>query len=91
MPRPSLRSRSLRKLRKKTPGGRTVMHYERRKNSKAKCAVCKKALAGVPIGKDSDIAKLPKSKKKPERAFGGNLCSSCMRREIKKRLIESFQ
>ncbi|MCK5022888.1 MAG: 50S ribosomal protein L34e [Candidatus Aenigmarchaeota archaeon] len=91
MPRPSLRSTSLRKLRKKTPGGRTVNRYAGKNNSRAKCATCKKPLAGVPAGRDSDISKLSKSQKRPDRAFGGNLCSACSRREIKKRLVESLQ
>ena len=91
MPRPSQRSRSLRKLVKKTPGGRTVMRYGKRKHSRAKCGACGKSLPGVPMGRDSDIRKLPKTKKRPERAFGGNLCSPCSRREIKRRLFESSQ
>jgi len=91
MPRRSQRSRSLRRLRIKTPGGRSVTHFSRRKNAAAKCAVCKKPLHGVPIARDAGMAKLSKSEKRPERPFGGNLCSSCSRREIKRRLIESAQ
>ena len=91
MPRPSQRSRSLRRVKRKTPGGRSVIHYERRKHSIAKCSACKKPLSGVPRERDSGIAKLPKTKKRPDRPFGGNLCSSCMRREMKRRLFESFQ
>lgn len=87
----SLRSTSYRKLKVKTPGGRTVLHFGERKNAFAKCAVCKKLLHGVPIARDSGIAKLSKSEKRPDRPFGGNLCSACSRREIKRRLIESVQ
>jgi len=90
MPRPSQRSRSLRRIKKKTPGGERKVHYKKRKHSKARCSVCKKPLSGVPKGRDSDIAKIPKTKKRPERPYGGNLCSSCMRREMKRRLFESF-
>lgn len=91
MPRPSQRSRSLRRLKRTTPGGRRVIRYERRKNSPAKCAVCGKTLSGVPIGRDSEIRNLPKTRKRPERPYGGNLCSACSRREIKRRLFESAQ
>ena len=91
MPKRSLRSRSLRKLKVKTPGGRSVIHYGERKNSAAKCAVCKKPLHGTPRARDSGIAKLSRTEKRPERPFGGNLCSSCSRREIKRRLLEPFQ
>jgi large subunit ribosomal protein L34e len=75
----------------RTPGGRTVTHYLERKNAAAKCASCKKPLFGTPRARDSGIAKLTKSEKRPERPFGGNLCSSCSRREIKRRLFESVQ
>jgi large subunit ribosomal protein L34e len=91
MPTRSRRSRTFRKIKVRTPGGRTVMHYGEKKNAFAKCAVCKKPLSGVPIGRDSDIAKLSKSERRPERPFGGHLCPSCSRREIKKRLFESVQ
>jgi large subunit ribosomal protein L34e len=91
MPRRSERSRSLRKIKVNTPGGRRKIHLERKKNAPAKCAICKKPLAGRKKGRDSDIAKLSKTQKRPERPFGGFLCPSCMRTEIKKRLLKSFQ
>ena len=31
------------------------------------------------------MAKLPKTKKRPERPFGGNLCSDCMRKIMKEK------
>ncbi len=91
MVRRSLRSTSLRKMKVKTPGGRTVTHFLERKNAAGKCAVCKQPLHGVPRVRDSGMAKLSGSERRPERKFGGNLCSSCSRREIKKRLFESVQ
>lgn len=87
----SLRSRSLRKLKVKTPGGRSVIHYGERKNAAARCAVCKRPLHGTPRARDSGMAKLSRTEKRPERPFGGNLCSSCSRREIKRRLFASAQ
>ena len=48
MPRQRYRSRSLRRVYVRTPGGRTVIHYEKRKSLPAKCAICGAELQGVP-------------------------------------------
>jgi len=48
MTEPRYRSRSLRRVFKKTPGGRVTVHYAKRKPSSAKCGTCGKSLAGVP-------------------------------------------
>ena len=80
MPRPALRSRSLRRIYVRTPGGRTVIHYERRKNGKAHCAVCGAELNGV---KTNALYKFSKTEKRPERKFGGVLCPRCLERLIK--------
>ena len=47
MPEPYKRSRSLRRLQIKVPGGRTVLHYKERKLGKAKCGSCGGILTGV--------------------------------------------
>ena len=67
---------------KKVPGGRTVVHYKAKKPSKAKCGDCGKVLAGVARERPAKMKNLPKTKKKPSRPFGGNLCSKCMRKKI---------
>jgi|YelNatPaOPRAMG01_1025707.scaffolds.fasta_scaffold170724_2 large subunit ribosomal protein L34e len=85
MPKRSQRSRSLRRIKVKTPGGEYKTRYERRGGSKPKCALCKKPLSGVPKGKVSDIAKLSKTEKRPERPYGGYLCPKCSKNEIKKK------
>jgi len=79
---PRHRSRSLRRVAKKTPGGKTVVHYVRRKPSKAHCGVCGSELQGTARGTTTQISKLSKSQKRPERPFGGQLCTSCSRRVI---------
>ncbi len=84
MPRPALRSRSLRRVKVVTPGGRNVTHYYRRRPNPAKCPLCGRPLAGVPAERPVDVRKLPLSKKRPNRMFGGVLCSSCLARLIKK-------
>ena len=61
MPRPQLRSRSLKRVKKKLPGGAFVTHYSKRRPSGAKCAKCKAPLRGVPRVLDSKMKKLGKT------------------------------
>ena len=83
MPRGMFKSGRLRKIFVKTPGGRTVIHYRQRKPSKAICGSCKKQLAGVPRELPSKMANMPKTAKRPERKYGGTLCSACTRLLLK--------
>ena len=82
MPAPRLRSRSLRKVFRKVPGGRTSLHYKKQKPQPAKCGNCGAVLKGVPREFPFRMRKMPKTFKRPERPFGGVLCSKCMRMEI---------
>jgi len=80
----SLKSRrGLRMLYVKVPGGNTNIQFKKTKPSKAKCGKCSKVLAGVPHHLPSKIKKIPKTSRRPERPFGGVLCSSCMRLTLK--------
>jgi large subunit ribosomal protein L34e len=79
MPEPYKRSRSLRRLQIRTPGGKTVVHYVERKPGKAQCSKCGNLLKGVPRKRNIEMHNLAKTKKRPERPYGGNLCSKCMR------------
>lgn len=90
MPRPMHRSRSLRRIYMKTPGGKTTIHYEKRKPSLAVCAICGKPLNGVPRLRSSKLSKLPKSLKRPERMFGGVICSRCLSILIKQTIRGSL-
>ncbi len=76
---PNRRTRTYRRIYAKTPGGHVVLHYGRRKPGKAQCASCEKFLAGVPHGLPYKVRRLPKTARRPERPFGGNLCGACMR------------
>jgi len=80
--RPMYRSRSLKRVVRRTPGGRVVIHYERRENTPMRCGRCGAVLSGVPI-KDRERRKLPKTAKRPERMFGGVLCPKCLREVLK--------
>lgn len=88
MPRPSRRSRTLRRIHVRTPKT-TKLVYKKRAHKKAHCADCGKVLAGVATGKQSVMSKLSKTQRRPERPYAGMLCSSCMRIRIKKSIVES--
>jgi large subunit ribosomal protein L34e len=86
MPTGKYRSRTLRRIHKRTPGGRTVLRYKKRAPGKAVCAVCGAELHGIPRTKPSKIRHTPKTKKRPERPYGGYLCSRCMRVKVKSQI-----
>ncbi|MEM1864205.1 MAG: 50S ribosomal protein L34e, partial [Desulfurococcaceae archaeon] len=48
MPRPMYRTSSWRKVKVRTPSGRTIIHYEKRRPNKARCSICGAELNGVP-------------------------------------------
>lgn len=83
MPRPMYRSRSYRRVVRRTPGGRIAIHYEKRRPSKAKCAICGAELHGVPALRPSELSKLAKTEKRPERPYGGVICPACLREGLK--------
>lgn len=93
MVRPALRSRSLRRVPRRTPGGVHVVHYEKRKIGIVRCARCGAPLAGVPRLKASRLRTLSKTKKRPERPYGGVLCSKCLaellREKIRKQILKA--
>jgi len=80
MPEPYKRSRTLRRVKVKVPGGKTVLHYKRRKPSKAKCSKCGAVLKGIVRERPYKMKKIRKSKKRPTRPYGGSLCTKCMRK-----------
>ena len=79
MVRRALRSRSLRKIKVKTPGGNVVTHFKKRKPQKSHCGGCGDVLKGVPRERPTKMQNIAKTKKRPERAYGGVLCSKCSR------------
>ncbi len=79
MPAPRKRSRSLRKIFVKTPGGRTTVHYKYRKPKVAHCGKCGAKLKGIVRERPYKMKKMAKSKKKVSRPYSGVLCTKCMR------------
>ena len=73
--------RRLKRIAVRTPGGRIAIHYRKEKTGKHVCAICGRPLHGVPHGKrPSQVRKLAKTEKRPERIFGGILCADCERK-----------
>lgn len=66
----------------KTPGGITTVHFESKRPSKAHCAECGIILPGVARENATKMQNMPKTKKRPERPYAGNLCSRCMRKKL---------
>ncbi|MBU0757236.1 MAG: 50S ribosomal protein L34e [Nanoarchaeota archaeon] len=83
MPEGRFKSRTFRRVKKKLPGGSTVIHYSKRKPKKATCAGCGVVLQGVARDLPLKMQNMPKTRKRPERPFGGVLCSKCSRLKIK--------
>ena len=79
------RTRSLRRIKIKLPGGRKKIQYKRRRPSKAIDPITGQKLHGVVNLIPSQLRKLPKTAKRPQRPFGGVLSSRSMRKEILKR------
>ncbi len=82
MPKPGHRSRSLRRVFVRTPGGESRLHYRKKKPAKARCGSCGAVLKGVASERPYKMQNMPRSRKKPQRPYGGMLCSRCMRTVI---------
>ena len=88
---PRYRSRSLRQVQRKTPGSRTVTHYEKRLPGHALCAICKDPLHGLPRGTTSQVKRFSRTELTVQRPFGANLCSPCSREIIRWRAKASHK
>ena len=78
MPVPKNRSHSVRKIKYRTPSGKTAVRYRRRiKGGKAFCAVSGSLLTGTHADR-----RLKPSSRRPERPFGGRLSPAVSRRVI---------
>nr|MDO8098014.1 50S ribosomal protein L34e [Candidatus Njordarchaeota archaeon] len=89
MPRPSLRMRAVKRKNLRTPGSKNVVHYSRSlKPRGARCSVCGAKLSGVPSLPALEMRNAPKSKKRPNRPYGGYLCPRCLAWRIRIKVWE---
>jgi large subunit ribosomal protein L34e len=72
------------KMKKRIVTG-VVIREKRRKGNVAKCARCGEQMHGVPRLNASEMKKLAKTEKRPERAYGGYYCSACTRQLFKEK------
>ncbi|NMC06110.1 MAG: 50S ribosomal protein L34e [Candidatus Lokiarchaeota archaeon] len=79
MPSGKYKSRTFTRKKTRLPGKKNVIHYDRRKPEFAHCKECGNVLGGMPHARNSKIARIPKSRKRPERPYGGNLCPNCLK------------
>ena len=84
MPEPRYRSRSKRRKKIVTPGGKNKIHYINRGPKTPSCALCHRQLHGVPRANKVISKNLNKVQKRPERIYGGYLCSQCLKEQLKK-------
>jgi large subunit ribosomal protein L34e len=82
------KSRTYRRIHVTTPGGNKILHYKRRKPKAAHCA-CGAVLKGVPRELPTFMQNMPKTQKRPDRPFGGVLCTRCMRKKIINSVLEA--
>ncbi|MAF34460.1 50S ribosomal protein L34e [Candidatus Woesearchaeota archaeon] len=82
------RSRTLRRVKVKTPGGKTITHYRIRKPGKPQCRDCGNYMHGIPHVIRSVLRGLTRSAKRPTRPYTNNLCGRCLRVHNEKKVME---
>ncbi|MEM2022046.1 MAG: 50S ribosomal protein L34e [Zestosphaera sp.] len=78
----SVRSRSLKRVWRRVPGGNAKTYYRRGKSHVVVCSVCGRELGGIPRSSNV-LRKGVRTSKRPERLFGGVLCPSCLSLALK--------
>ncbi|MFX1485634.1 MAG: 50S ribosomal protein L34e [Promethearchaeota archaeon] len=90
MPKPYQRSRSLKRRKAPLPGGRDSIHYLKPKPAVSKCAICKRPVSGTPRLSPAGLTKMPKSKKRASRKYGGHLCHQCLKMLLKSQISQIY-
>lgn len=76
------RSRSIKRIKKTLPSGRTVYHFRKKKPNYHHCGECGVKL-NRPRYRASEIRKLPKVQRRPSRPLP-HLCPKCAREKFRK-------
>lgn len=79
MPRPAYRSRSLRRVMVKTPGSRTVIHYEKRPLGAPRCPITGLVIGGM----NGKIYRTGVKIRAPSRPYGGVYSHKVIARAIR--------
>ena len=78
------RTRSMKKTRIRTPGGKTVVRIKKKRPSYHKCGKCGSKLNRKRL-RIKEIKNIPKTKRRPERPLP-ELCPRCMREAMRDRV-----
>uniref|UniRef100_A0A5K3F6A3 Large ribosomal subunit protein eL34 n=1 Tax=Mesocestoides corti TaxID=53468 RepID=A0A5K3F6A3_MESCO len=63
----------------KTPGGKLVYIYQKKRGTFPKCGDCKRKLAGIKPSRPMTRARMSKRLKTVSRTYGGSRCHACVR------------
>lgn len=66
----------------RTPGGRLVYQYVKKRRNVPKCGQCKEKLKGIRPTRPSERSRMSKRQKTVARTYGGVLCHGCVRERI---------
>ena len=84
------RSRSMKRVASRKPGGKTVIEYIRARPGPATCP-SGRALPGTARGTKIEVGKLTKTQRRPSRPYGGVLSSPALRHVMLGRAQEAFE
>ncbi|MGD2072283.1 MAG: hypothetical protein PVG65_02200 [Candidatus Thorarchaeota archaeon] len=82
MPKPSRLTKGRKKREFRTPGGRRKVHYQKFYRAGGTCALSGKRMQLPRKSKHGENYKASRSAKRPNRPYGGVLCSQALRRGI---------
>ncbi|MFC1691573.1 50S ribosomal protein L34e [Nanoarchaeota archaeon] len=85
-----IKSRTYRRVFRRTPGGRVSLQYRKRKPKLGVCPVTGQKLLGVLRERPYKMQNTPKSQKRPERPFGGVLSSQATKRVLIEEARDEF-
>jgi large subunit ribosomal protein L34e len=86
MTSPRYRSRSTRRIKKTTPGHKTRVFYKKRSPNSPICGKSKEKLHGIPRFRQKGLKSISKSKKRPNRKYGGTYSHNTVRKAIQRTL-----
>ncbi|XP_070545246.1 large ribosomal subunit protein eL34-like isoform X2 [Ptychodera flava] len=78
----SYNTKSNRKRISKTPGGKLVYLYTKKKGSIPSCGDCKRKLFGIQPARPKQLMSMSQTKKHVTRTYGGSRCGTCVRQRI---------
>jgi len=86
--KPSQKSRSLRRIKLRLPGGKPTLHFSPKAGGKPTCSICGTELHGVVSSRTGSKAS---TFRVPTRPYAGVLCHSCLSSQIRQlaRPVES--